>query len=387
MIILLKTSEKSSPPLIPNLELSKQNFPEAQKGSLNCKTAYMILNLNQIDTEIIGADLSQVVDRITRQYGDFPTAFQKEAIQNSWDERQDRKEGKEWLIKMYSLEEDGKPHFIVEDFGTEGMNEERWEAFQSLWKPKKEHLDAGGQGQGKFVLMRASSIHTLIVESSSDEISYRCKLLKDGRKSKDNARYSINEFIRGAEPLNHKGTKIWIYDVEKDFLSAVKSEDFINSIIESWWQILSPRFNAKIQLFDRKICLPEMPQPIEEITLLKDAKIDNLGRIKRLVLSFYEKPVPEAFQGVRAQRANMMITKVQFEVYDKEYQGRFSGHIEFDDRSDDSLEKQLKDIERTDHCSFLPETPWKEIKALIKEEAENLLLKLFLQKGKRRASA
>ena len=336
----------------------------------------MVLNPNQIETEIIGADLSQVVDRVTRQYSNFLTAFQKEAIQNSWDAREDRSGGKDWLIKIYPLGGDGETHLIIEDFGTEGMNEERWEAFQSLWRPKKEHLDAGGQGQGKFVLMGGSNIHTLIVESSSDEINYKCKLLINERKSKDDIKYTIRDFIPDAQLLTHKGTKIWVYDVDKDFLKITKSEDFKSSIIESWWQILGPRFNVGIQLFDQKVSLPPLPQIIEENTLLEGFNLDNFGRIKRLVLSFYEKPIPEILQGIRVQRANMMILKLPFEVYDKDYQGRFSGYIEFDDKSNNSLEDQLKDIEKTDHCGFLFESPWKEIKILIKDEAEKFVAKI-----------
>lgn len=37
----------------------------------------MIINPNQVETEISGADLSQVVDRTIRQYNSgFPTVFQ-----------------------------------------------------------------------------------------------------------------------------------------------------------------------------------------------------------------------------------------------------------------------------------------------------------------------
>lgn len=340
----------------------------------------MILNPNQIETEIIAADLSQVVDRITRQYSDFPTAFQKEAIQNSWDAREDRAKGTNWLFRMYSLEEETKSHLIIEDFGTKGMNYERWEAFQSLWRPNKEHYDAGGQGQGKFVLMGASKNHTLIIESSSNEIPYKCKLLINERKSRDDIKYSISDFIRGASPLNHKGTKIWIYDVNKEFIKKIKSPDFFLSIIESWWQILGLRFNAKIQIFDQNISIPVTPQISEENILLENFNFNDFGRIKRLVLCFYKSPIPEIFQGIRVQRANMMITKVPFEFYNKEYQGRFSGYIEFDDRSEDSLEKLLKGIEKTDHCGFLYESPWKEIKGLIKEESEKFVAKIIPSK-------
>jgi len=327
----------------------------------------------KIETEQIDADLSKVVDRITKQYENFPKAFQKEATQNSWDVRSDRKKANSWEVKIYAHNEAVQTHLVVEDFGTKGMNEERWTAFLSLWRPNKEDLDAGGQGQGKFVLMGASEENILVVESISDEIPYRCKFLQNNRKSSDEHCYSIKDFIPSAQPLNHKGTKIWVYNVKKEFLNAVNSQEFVETIIESWWQILGARFNAKIALFGKEIDAPKLPSPREELVLLENKQLENFGRIKRLVLQFHEEPIPEIFEGVRVQRANMMITKIPFEVYEKDYQNRFSGHIEFDDK----LEPSLKDIEKTDHCGFLYDSPWKEIKNLVKSENEKFVNKII----------
>src|SRR3989338_6165269 len=101
--------------------------------------------LTSIKTEQIGADLSKVVDRVAKQY-DYPDiAFQKEAIQNSWDVRNDRKTGKDWSLKIYEYKDkNNKTHVVVEDFETKGMNKDRWDAFSSLWRPKKDRDDAGG---------------------------------------------------------------------------------------------------------------------------------------------------------------------------------------------------------------------------------------------------
>lgn len=333
-----------------------------------------------IKTEKIDADLSQVVDRIKKQYESLPKAFQKEAIQNAWDVRLDRKKGGGWKIKIYSYKENDKTHLILEDFDTKGMNKERWEAFLSLWKPKKEQLDAGGQGQGKFVLMGASDENILIVESISDELPYRCRFLKNEVKSVESPRCSIKNFISQASPLNHKGTKIWVYNVNNNFLKNLKSKDFIDSIIESWWQILGERFNAEIQIFGSKVQCPKLPHLIQENTLLQNQSVGNFGRIKRLVVGFYEKPLPEIFQGIRVQRANMMICKLPFEVYNKEYQGRFSGYIEFEE----DLEKKLKDIERTDHCNFIYTSPWKELKELIRKNAEKFVARIVPSKEEKK---
>jgi len=125
-----------------------------------------------------------------------------------------------------------------------------------------------------------------------------------------------------------------------------------------------------------------LPSPKEEVSLFKNKSINNFGKIKRLILAFYEEPIPETLQDIRIQRANMMITKVPFEIHNKEYRGHFSGYIEFDEKD---LEDQLKEIERTDHCGFIYDSPWKEIKALVKQEAEKFVNKIVPSKEEKRA--
>ena len=339
------------------------------------------LDINSIATERIDWDETQVVDRIVRQYENYPKAFQKEAIQNAWDARLEKKKGEGWKVEIYlHKESNGKIHLTIEDFGTTGMNNERLYAFLSLWKPHKEHLDAGGQGQGKFVLMRSSKEEILIVESVDEKNSYKCKLLQRGRKSREDISLNLQDLIPQIKPLNHQGTRIWVYDVKKEFLEKVKSAELADFILESWWQVLGPRFNAKIVLFAKEIKLPEIPTPKEEVILFENKQLENFGRIKRLVLAFHEKPIPEIFQGIRVQRANMMITRVPFDVYDKEYRNRFSGYIEFDK----DLEKLLKDIEKTDHCGFLYESPWREIKELLKKEGQKFVEKIIPSKEEKR---
>lgn len=321
-----------------------------------------------IQTVQIDVDLSQAVDRIKRQYENYEVAFQKEAIQNSWDERIDKKKASNWKFKVYEFADGNQTHIVLEDSGTGGMNEKKWNAFVSLWKPEKDLEDAGGQGQGKFVLMDASNDFILIVESSSDEVSYRCKLLRKGEKSKDEKSYSISDFIPNAS-LSHKGTRIWIYNARKKFIETIKKPDYHEVVKESWWQILGDRFSADIEVFGKKVEPPILPKPVEEIILLENFKLKAFGKIKRLALKYYEEVLPEAYQGVRAQRSNMMIIKLPFEIHDDNYKGRFSGYIEFDK----DLEKRLKRIEKTDHCGFLYESPWKETRELIKQKSSEFV--------------
>jgi len=340
----------------------------------------MPTSFNDIETEQIGADLSKVVDRVSKQYDQPDIAFQKEATQNAWDIRADKKDGKDWSFQINEYKDNkGMTHILVEDFGTKGMNKERWEGFSSLWRPKKDQDDAGGKGQGKFILMNASQDHVLFVESISDE-GYLCKFLQDGKKS-GSENLIISDHIIGAKLLKHQGTRIWVYNVRREFLKAIHSKEFTDSIMESWWQVLGPRFSGSITLFDKKIEYKNLPSPLEEINLRENFSITGFGRIKRLHLAYHGEKIPDAFDGIMVQRANMTILKIPFEVHDKDYQGRFSGYIEFDD----SLEDALKNIERNDHCSFQYESPWKEIKSIIKDESNSFVSKIVPSKEQRKS--
>ena len=330
------------------------------------------MDISNFKTETIRVGSSNVVDRIKKQYDDLPIAFQKEAIQNSWDARYPKKgpheeQGKGWSVKIDTFNDDGMTHLVIEDFGTTGMSAKKWDAFQSLWLPDKDSIDAGGQGQGKFILMSASTDHLLIVESVSDEIAYRCRFLINDEKSKGDV--LLRKFISRATPLDHKGTRVWVYNIEKKFLDSIRSSNFADYIIESWWQILGERFNKTIELFDTKISNGYNLREVESTTLLENYEIENYGRIKRLVLNFYNETIPQIFQGIRVQRANMMVCKIPFEISSKENAGRFSGYVEFDE----ILEKNLKEIEKTDHCGFQYKSPWSEIKALVKDEAKKFV--------------
>jgi hypothetical protein len=337
--------------------------------------------IENIKTETIEAGLEHVVDRIVRQYEEFHTAFQKEAIQNAWDARLDRKHAKDWKIKVDLFKEphSDKQHLIIEDFHTYGMDKERWRAFLALWKPKKEDVDAGGQGQGKFVLMGASKDHILFVESKDPEFGYSCRYLRGSQKNNPEYKIDITEEIQGSEHLNHRGTKVWIYDVRKEFLQSILSQNFYHNIAATWWQLFQERFfNAKIYLFGKLIRPLKLPQVKESKIVLENYEVKDFGRIKRLVLEFYEEDIPELCRGVRVQRANMMITRIPFNIYDKDFKNRFSGFIEFDK----NLSKILKEIEKTDHCNFAWESPWREIKGLIDKEIEKFKDSIIPKKEK-----
>ena len=303
---------------------------------------------NTIETEQIGADLSQVVDRVTRQYEEFAPAFQKEFIQNSWDAREDRLHANDWKASISIFREGLKFHIVLEDWGTIGMDTKRWNAFLSLWKPEKSYEDAGGQGQGKFLLMRASKEHTLLVESVSDELGYTFRYLKKNFKDKQGSDLSITKFIPSAQPLRHKGTRIWVFDATPEAQKVVNSHELKNQILESWWQLFDDRYNAKLTVNSMPITFPIISDSSEQKIIYQNHKFGNWGRIKHFVLEYHDEKIPESFRGVRIQRSNMSVTKIKFEVPEKDFDGKFSGYIEFDQE----LEKALKLIEKTGEVEF-----------------------------------
>src|SRR3989344_2953872 len=335
---------------------------------------------NTIETEQIGADLSQVVDRVTRQYEEFAPAFQKEFIQNSWDAREDRLHANDWKASISIFREGLKFHIVLEDWGTIGMDTKRWNAFLSLWKPEKSYEDAGGQGQGKFLLMRASKEHTLLVESVSDDLGYTFRYLKKNFKDKQGSDLSITKFIPSAQLLRHKGTRIWVFDATPETQKVVNSHEFKNQILESWWQLFDDRYNAKLTVNSMPITFPIISDSSEQKIIYQNHKFGNWGRIKHFVLEYHDEKIPESFRGVRIQRSNMSVTKIKFEVPEKDFDGKFSGYIEFDQE----LEKALKLIEKTDHGGFLYESPWREIKKIIQHETQKFVKEILPTKTLKR---
>lgn len=334
------------------------------------------IDLNKEKIEIGGEN---VVDRIVRQYDSFLIAFQKEAIQNAWDARQDRKKAINWKIDIKEF----NSHLILEDSGTTGMDARKWKAFTSLWKPNKTYKDAGGQGQGKFVLMKASSTHELITESIHKSGGYKCFYLENDEKSDTygprKLPLNIQQFIKTPKRLNHIGTKIWVYRSEKTFNKDIKSSDYSSLVASTWWQILGDPYNAKIFLFGKQVVLPKIPPVKESVTVLENKKIGKYGKIRKLVLNLHEQNLPDGFTGVRVQRAHMMIEALNFDVHDPKYEKRFSGFMLFDEE----LEQKLKEIEKTDHCGFVWASPWKEVRNLIDKEIESFKESVLPKKKKK----
>jgi hypothetical protein len=112
-------------------------------------------------------NLGRSDENIAEQYTNIFEGLQKDAAQNSWDARLTKK-GKDWKLLFKYLHD--RHILIIEDFGTTGMNSEKWNSYQSLWDTTKAVEDTlGARGQGKF-LFHYFSTDKLVLTESIDEI-------------------------------------------------------------------------------------------------------------------------------------------------------------------------------------------------------------------------
>jgi len=168
-------------------------------------------------------------DRIQQQYGERSFAFQKEAIQNSWDARADRDRGEGWLMEIRI--EPNTRKIIIKDSGTTGI--EKWRNYIGLWDSSKETDEwAGGtMGQGKMTLLLGNYMVTETCTRSTREHKYVIHTA-DGKVS-EQAPPGWRREVFGA------GTKITIVDIPRDVLDEFADiQKFIRDIQLTWWELI-----------------------------------------------------------------------------------------------------------------------------------------------------
>ena len=94
----------------------------------------MKINTIKIDTknlklEPTPVNLKRTKKNIADEYDNLPDGLQKEAIQNAWDARIDKKQTENWKIEISY--DPINFNLRIEDFGTTGII--KWDYFHSLW--------------------------------------------------------------------------------------------------------------------------------------------------------------------------------------------------------------------------------------------------------------
>lgn len=354
------------------------------------------IDLNQTHSTVINwpNQVKQIVDGY-RSYNSISHGIQKDAIQNSWDARIDKKNAENWEIE-FELIEDKKINLLTfTDKGTTGLTGrillpedlekdlpiiEKWGRFENVAftkDPKEEAL--GARGRGKFIFVGASNyeaktndgkiINKLILYDTlrDDKVyrfGFRTIITTDSRIQAFEGvkgQEKLNELTEGIlQPLNNIGTRVVIVDPLKEVIEDIKNGNFLKNIEETWWEIIK-KYNAKIIVkTNSKVevakLLPIFNYPINDNKRYKtwhksNIKLPNAPnyKINNLTIVYdSEGNVPEGFRGIFIQRGGMKVCSVILNGADRSIINSIYGYINFDK----SLDQELQKDEGIEHYSF-----------------------------------
>jgi len=321
-------------------------------------------------------NLGHTDENIADQYENKCDGLQKDAGQNSWDARLTSK-GKDWklVLTYYPL----LNCLTIEDFGTQGMDAERWQKYQNLWDTTKaDSKDLGARGQGKFLFHYFSNGKLVLTESLDGEGSYRFSFGTNDEYDDENGK--LSDFVLSAKPLDHQGTRIWIMDLKSDLRDELLDcKELINHVVKTWWEIIrnwNVTFIVNLDGVERKVELPELPTTEKE-KIFSNEKISDLGRIKVLSLRYCSGEVPDPFRGVAVQRGGMTILRLPISA-DEAIKNKIYGSCTFDE----DLEQELKKIEYPNHFGFSSKRAWNHVREYIRRKSDEFVQEISPVKKK-----
>jgi len=339
------------------------------------------------DLKAILEDYEQVLQKSKNWLAE---AFQKDAIQNSWDARRSRKE-EDWSCKLiYSPPGPDLPEIIViSDSGTHGLTgripksrEEEVKILQkqdrndrlafflsSNWSNKPEDA-LGTRGRGKMLFIGASKTKTIFFESVRvDDKQYVFGKIYLNRETKDievefylntageqEKKRVLNNFL---STLNESGTRIFIVNPRLDLKKAFQNKDIELFIQQTWWEILH-KYNADIRVISGGEKFKIQPSPWLPISKVVTEHFDNFGlidvdkgqglRIKNISLAFLgEKEIPDSYRGIAIQRGGMTVQRIPVTDLIGDQAGeKIYGAVELEEK----FEQELARNEGPEHCTI-----------------------------------
>ena len=321
--------------------------------------------------------------------------LQKDAIQNCWDARSDKKHGKNWECGFSLMKIENKDILCISDKGTTGLNGTKFYTHDELTKilekvsnqnqagedlacflnsdwSGKSSEEGGNRSRGKTLFLVASDNKKVFFESlrSSDGVYVFGELYLDNTDKQ--VKFSLyydedgkgmfrSEFGEEIDPISWHGTRIFILNPEKKVVQAVKGGEMLSFIGNSRWETIK-KYEAKIFVDDGRgkkyVTLPYWYENnlkgIEERELPPEIiKEGTQYKIKRLVLRYAPNlNVPDSVRGVTIQRGGMTIERIPAEELVKE-QGMTDiyGWLEMEESK--LLEKEMKiNCEGPEHFDF-----------------------------------
>jgi hypothetical protein len=327
-------------------------------------------------------DVKAVVDGY-RSHTTVSHAVQKDAIQNAWSARKNKK-GKGWSFTFELVETRGRKFLLMMDDGTTGLTgkvlspdeyemdlpgEERWGRFEGVafTQPRAERT-LGSRGRGKFIFVGASKEYTILYDTLRDDGIYRFGFrtvertespvyASDAEEGKEKLKEITGDLIK---PLSSVGTRVIIVNPVDEIIQDIATGQFLRYIGETWWEIIL-KYNATIKL---KKGDQEQVAGIPEEFDLKDEDSRKLkvwiknnqkvpitlgeARIKNLHIVHNKDRVPEDIRGIAIQRDGMKICTIEPKYMGREIAERIYGYINFEP----DTEEALLEYEGIEHYSY-----------------------------------
>jgi len=328
-------------------------------------------------------DVTAIVDGY-RAHTVVPHAVQKDAIQNGWSARRNRK-GREWSFTFELLIAQDRKFLLMTDQGTTGLtgrvltpeeyemdlpSEERWGRFEGVafTQPRAERT-LGSRGRGKFIFVGASKEHTILYDTLRSDGSYRFGFRTvirtespvaayDGDEGKQKLKDMTDNLIH---PLSSVGTRVIIVSPVDELVEGLKKGQFLRYIGETWWEIVL-KYGATIRVkVDGREQIASVPKEFDlkdedsrryKVWVRRNQRV-TVGfreiRIKNLHMVYSsERPVPEDIRGVAIQRDGMKVCMIEPRYMGREIAERLYGYINLDADTEEAL---LED-EGIEHYSY-----------------------------------
>lgn len=363
--------------------------------------------------------VKQIIDGY-RSYNTIAHGVQKDAIQNAWDARVDKKDAKGWGIEFELIESSDMNLFTFTDKGTTGLTGrillpedlekdlpiiERWGRFENVafTKDPSEHA-LGARGRGKFIFVGASefkakttdnkNIEKLILyDTFRGDNVYRFGLRTitttdskiqafEGKEAENEIKELTNGLIN---PLRNIGTRVIIVDPLKEIINDIKNGKLMEYIEETWWEIIK-NYDVKIKLkigdkttsakLSDHFKFPESDSKRFKIWTKKNIKLPQAPNysIKQLHLVYdSHNPVEEDLRGIFIQRGGMKVCSIPVKYLDKTIGNSIYGYIKLTEE----LEEKMQEDEGIEHYSFDFK---KQIPKLVKQYIEDELEKFIREK-------
>lgn len=320
--------------------------------------------------------------------------LQKDAVQNSWDARSDRKHGIGWECGFLLLTINGEDILCISDTGTTGLNGTKFNTpdeltdilekivnknqrgedlacfLNSNWSSKSTE-EGGNRGRGKTLFLVASQNRKVFFDSlrSSDNSYIFGELYLDTTDKQ--VKFSLHYDDEGKSMLKAAfkdeiapppsfGTRIFILNPDQLTTQAIKEGKMISFVSNSRWESIK-KYGARIFVDDGKekkyANLPYWYEDSLDRVQQKEfpAEIIKEGtsyKTKRLTLRYApDLNVPDSIRGIAIQRGGMTIERIPAEELFKE-QGMTDiyGWLEMEGRP---LEEEMKiRCEGPEHFNF-----------------------------------